>query len=235
MKNFSVSDAIMTYIVFLYSTVLHEAAHAWTAWRLGDDTAYRGGQVSLDPIPHIRREPVGMVAVPLLSLFLGGWVIGWASAPYDPAWERQYPQRSALMALAGPASNLLLMLLAALAIRIGISAGGFVPPSTIGWAQITSPVAEGGMWAFGATFFSIVFSLNLLLATFNLFPVPPLDGRALPLFFLRGRAAGAYLDFTQQPALTWLGLFLSWKLFGSVYPPLRLAAVNLLYPGLNYG
>ena len=91
------------------------------------------------------------------------------------------------------------------------------------------------MWAFGATFFSIVFSLNLLLATFNLFPVPPLDGRALPLFFLRGRAAGAYLDFTQQPALTWLGLFLSWKLFGLVYPPLRLAAVNLLYPGLNYG
>ncbi len=235
MKDFSFSDAIISYIVFLYSTVVHEAAHAWSAWRLGDDTAYRGGQVTLDPTPHIRREPIGMVAVPLVSLFLGGWVIGWASAPYDPLWERRYPARSALMALAGPASNIVLMLLAAFAIRAGISAGGFTAPSSITWSQITSPVTGGGMWAFAATLASIVFSQNLLLAAFNLFPVPPLDGRCLPLFFLRGRAAGAYLDFVQQPALMWLGLFLSWKLFGVVYPPLRLAAVNLLYPGLNYG
>lgn len=235
MKNLSISEAIITYIVFLYSTVAHEAAHAWTAWRLGDDTAYRGGQVSLDPTPHIRREPIGMVAVPLVSIFLGGWVFGWASAPYDPTWERQYPQRSALMALAGPASNIFLMLLAVLAIRIGVSFDGFTAPSQIKWAQITSPVADGGTWAFAATFVSIVFSQNLLLATFNLFPVPPLDGRCLPLFFLRGRAAGAYLNFMQQPALMWFGLFLSWKLFSVIYPPVQVAVLNLLYPGVTYG
>jgi hypothetical protein len=58
---------LIWYVVFLYSTVCHEAGHAWAAYRLGDDTAYAGGQVSLDPIPHIRREPFGMVLVPLLS------------------------------------------------------------------------------------------------------------------------------------------------------------------------
>lgn len=235
MKGISLSDAIMTYIVFLYSTVAHEAAHAWSAWRLGDDTAYRGGQVTLDPTPHIKREPIGMVVVPLLSLFLGGWVIGWASAPYDPEWERRNPGHAALMGLAGPAANLILILLAALAIRVGMAAGGFVPPHTITWSQITSPIAEGGMWAFGATLASIVFSQNLLLAAYNLFPFPPLDGRVFPLLFLRGRAAEAYLNFVHQPALMYLGLFLSWQLFGVVYPPLRNAAVNLLYPGMQYG
>ena len=235
MKNISFSDAIITYIVFLYSTVAHEAAHAWSAWRLGDDTAYRGGQVSLDPTPHIRREPVGMVLVPLASLFLGGWVVGWASAPYNPQWERAHPQRSALMAMAGPAANLILLLLAAIGIRIGIAVGGFVPPHSIGWAQVVSPVTEGSLWAFAATLLSIVFSLNLLLATFNLLPVPPLDGRAIALFFLRGRVVDAYLNFMQQPAISFVGLFLSWQLFRMVYPPLRLFAIQCLYPGMGYG
>lgn len=235
MKDFSISDAIMTYIVFLYSTVAHEAAHAWTAWRLGDDTAYQGGQVSLDPTPHIKREPIGMVAVPLISLFVGGWLIGWASAPYDPTWERRYPKRSALMAMAGPATNVLLLVLAAIAIRVGMAAGGFVQPplSSIGWSQITTPVAEGGMWAFAATLCSIVFSMNLLLATFNLLPFPPLDGRAIPLFFLRGAAVDTYLNFVRHPTFGMVGLLLSWQLFGPIYRPLRLMAIHLLYPAIG--
>ena len=191
--------------------------------------------MSLDPTPHIKREPIGMVAVPLLSLFLGGWVVGWASAPYDPLWERRHPMRSAIMAMAGPASNLCMLLLAALGIRLGIAAGGFEPPHSISWAQMVSPVAEGGMWAFAATLLSIVFSLNLLLATFNLLPVPPLDGRAIPLFFLRGRAVDGYLNFIQQPNFGLIGLLISWQAFRWVYPPLRLLAIHLLYPGLTYG
>src|SRR5436190_7365182 len=99
---------LTAYVVFLYSTVCHEAAHAWVAHKLGDSTAYHGGQVSLDPIPHIRREPLGMVVVPLLGLFINGSLLGWASAPLDPLWAAKHPRRSALVALAGPASNFLL-------------------------------------------------------------------------------------------------------------------------------
>ena len=103
-------DGLIWYFVFVYTTVLHEAAHAWSALRLGDDTAYRGGQVSLDPTPHIRREPFGLVIVPIVSWFLnkGQWMLGWASAPYDPDWARRYPRRSAWMAMAGPGANLLM-------------------------------------------------------------------------------------------------------------------------------
>src|SRR5580700_10994117 len=110
----------ISYIVFLFSTTCHEASHALVAKLGGDSTAALGGQVSLNPIPHIRRSPFGMVVFPILSFFLfSGGMIGWASAPYDPLWERRHPRRSAWMALAGPAANFSLMLLAALGIHAG--------------------------------------------------------------------------------------------------------------------
>ena len=92
---------VVWYVVFLLSTTCHEASHAWAAKLGGDLTAFHGGQVSLDPIPHIRREPFGMVIFPLLTYATGGWMMGWASAPYDPSWSERYPRRAAWMSLAG--------------------------------------------------------------------------------------------------------------------------------------
>ena len=103
-------EGLTWFVVFIFSTTLHEAGHALAAWKLGDSTAYEGGQVSLNPLPHIRREPVGMVLVPLISFAMSHWMMGWASAPYDPLWAHRYPKRAALMAAAGPAANLLLVL-----------------------------------------------------------------------------------------------------------------------------
>ncbi len=113
------ADGLIYYAVFLFSTTLHEAAHAWAALRGGDPTAYHGGQVTLDPLPHIRREPVGMVVLPILSVIVSGWPFGFASAPYDPNWALRHPKRAAWMALAGPAANLSLVAGSILLIRIG--------------------------------------------------------------------------------------------------------------------
>src|ERR1700756_1347855 len=97
----------ISYIVFLFSTTCHEASHALAAKIGGDSTAAMGGQLSLNPIPHIRRSFFGMVIFPILSFFLlGGGMIGWASAPYDPLWERRHPRRSALVGPAGAPGNL---------------------------------------------------------------------------------------------------------------------------------
>src|SRR5258708_10231726 len=111
------------YVAFLSPSTGHEAAHALAARIGGDDTAFAGGQVSLNPVPHIQREPWGMVVIPILSLIINGSLIGWASAPYDPAWERRHPRRAAWMALAGPATNYTLMLIAAGPLRLGLSLG----------------------------------------------------------------------------------------------------------------
>jgi len=206
------------YVVFLFSTTCHEASHALAAKLGGDLTAFEGGQVTLNPFPHIRRSPFGMVVVPILSFALGGWMIGWASAPFDRAWQERHPHRSAIMALAGPAANFALMLLAGVGIRLGMAAGAF------GAAGTGSPDLV-------RTALGIAFLLNLLLGTFNLLPVPPLDGYAAIMLLMPVDTARRYLHWVSQSGFAFLGLFLAWTLFGRVFDTVYDLALRLLYLG----
>jgi Zn-dependent protease len=224
------TDGLLWYIVFLYSTVFHEAAHAWTALKLGDDTAYRGGQVSFDPLPHIRREPMGMVVVPLISFLSAGWMLGWASAPYNPQWALQYPRRSALMALAGPGANLAVVIVTGLLLRMGIEWHVWQEPFGFSPAHLVLPMA-GGLWPWASELLSIAFSLNLLLAVFNLLPLPPLDGSSLPLLFLHGTAAQSYANAMRSPGLRLVGLVVAWQGFRYIFDPVRRIVTEVLYPG----
>ena len=229
----NLAEGFLWYLAFLFSVVVHEASHAFVAMKLGDKTAYEGGQVTLDPFPHIRREPVGTVVVPILSFLVGGWMIGWASAPYDPVWARHYPRRSALMSLAGPLSNLLLVVAAGLAIRLGMALGLFFAPGSINASHVVAAHTDGAL-AGVAALLSIMFSLNILLFTFNLIPLPPLDGSGIiPLFLNESRAAG-YMDFIHGSQFSFIGLLIAWKLFDLIFHPVHLFFINLLYPDFGY-
>lgn len=220
MPDFSQQDlafGFVWYAAFLFSTTCHEAAHALVAKLGGDDTAALGGQVTLNPVPHIQREPVGMLLVPILSFALTRQMIGWASAPFDPRWERQHPRRAALMALAGPAANYSLMLLAALGLRVGL-AGGWLRSSSTGELNL------------GAVALLAFFSLNLLLGTFNLLPVPPLDGSTAIMLFMGERNALRYLDWLRGNSYAMLGLLVGLLVFRYLYAPVESFAVNLLLP-----
>jgi Zn-dependent protease len=228
--DFDLASGLKWYLVFLFSTSWHEAAHAWVAHKLGDDTAYHGGQVSLDPTPHIKREPVGMVVAPLLSYFMGGWMIGWASAPYDPEWALRYPRRAGWMALAGPAANLIIVLISAILMRVGFEWGAFQISMHPGFMDVVVAAGgNGGLGSFCATMLSLFFSLNLLLGTFNLLPVPPLDGSNLPFLFLPPEMAGKYRVALRQPAFALIGLLVAWRVFGSIFHPIFEGALKLLY------
>ncbi len=229
------SRAVTYYIAFLLSVTIHEAAHAWAAKLGGDLTAYHGGQVSLDPRPHIRREPFGMVILPLLSIVTLGLPIGFASAPYDPRWALRYPNRAALMALAGPGANLLLFLIAFAMIRVGTAMGYFAPPHTVSFGEVATGVG-GGMWASIAFVVGVFFSMNLLLTALNLIPLPPLDGSAAIPLLLPPAAATRYQQWLfANPALSLVGMLVAWFLFGRVYQPIFLLVINLLHPGAGYG
>ena len=225
---------VMWYVIFLFATTLHEAAHAWAALRLGDATAYRGGQVSLDPWPHIRREPVGMVLLPIVSLLMTGWPLGWASAPYDPDWADHWPRRAGLMALAGPAANLLLVVVAALAIRSGMWLGAFHAPPHVRMSIVTSAVSTGFPYCLARTL-SMMFSLNLVLAVFNLLPLPPLDGSAAIALFTSDDVAHRLRELTATPGVSMIGLVFAWQVFDPLFAPIFSVALNLLYPGASYG
>jgi Zn-dependent protease len=234
MKTPDLALGAIWYIVFLFSTTCHEAAHALVAKLGGDTTAEEGGQVTLNPIPHIRRSPYGMVLVPIVSYLLGGWMIGWASAPFDPEWQRRYPRRSGWMALAGPAANFSLMLLAGSAIRMGIAAGHFRVPETIpGYSGLVSP-ANSGEPTFVTAALSILFLLNLLLGTFNLLPVPPLDGHSGIMVLMPANFAERYLQWVERASgFSILGLFLAWTLYDRLFEPIFVFALRVLYMGVH--
>jgi len=229
----NLSEGILWYLAFLFSVVVHEASHAYAALRHGDKTAYEGGQVSLDPLPHIKREPFGTVVVPILSFLVGGWMLGWASAPYDPVWARRFPKRSALMALAGPLSNLAILLAVGVVIHIGMAMDLFYAPGRIHLSQIVA-AQEDGLMEGVAVLLSILFSLNLLLFTFNLIPLPPLDGSGIIPLFLSEDHAGRYMDFLRGSSFSFIGIFIAWKVFDLIYSPIHLLAIGLLYPGHGY-
>ena len=213
------------YVVFLLSITCHEAAHALAAHRGGDDTAYLGGQVSLNPLPHVTREPVGTVVVPLLSFLLFGaggsgarWMIGWASAPYDALWEERYPRRAAVMAAAGPAANLLLAAIGFLVLKIGLSTGLWVEYREAIDYLVTTGSQESTLTEGLGRFCSVLLSLNIILLFFNLLPLPPMDGASVLAGFLapfrrfRERMRG-------NPMLALLGLLLAWQVFPFVFNP----------------
>jgi Zn-dependent protease len=226
---------ITWYVVFLLSTTCHEAAHALAAKLGGDLTAFHGGQVSLDPVPHVRREPFGMVVFPILSYVVGGWMMGWASAPYDPFWAQRHPRRAAWMSIAGPAANFSLAIVAALLIRAGILFGVFAPPDSANFTHIAAAVTAGPATG-AAVFLSIMFSLNLLLGAFNLVPLPPLDGFGAAGLFLSEDAARRLQNLGHQMrSFSMIGLLIAWKVFDPVFGPIFSLALKALYPGEGYG
>jgi Zn-dependent protease len=228
-------ESIAFYAVFVFAVTVHEAAHAWAAMKGGDLTAYNGGQVSLDPIPHMKREPFGMVVLPVLSVLMSGFPIGYASAPFNPDWAARHPRRAAWMALAGPGANLAMTLATFAAIRIGVSMGHFTAPDSLDFRQVTAAIGESGSLAAAIAFLlSIFFSMNLLLFVLNMLPIPPLDGSgALPLLLPDGLVE-SYRTLFQQPIVAIVGLLLVWNFAGEVFRPCFFFAVRWLYPDVAY-
>ncbi len=226
------------YVVFLLSITCHEAAHAFAAYRGGDSTAYLGGQVSLNPVPHIRREMFGTVLVPLLSYLLYGasgsgfrWMIGWASAPYDPLWEDRHPRRAALMAAAGPLANLALASIGFIILKIGLIAGVWQPYISQYYELdhlVAATGAEGGLLDGLGRFCSVLLSLNTLLLLFNLIPLPPMDGSAVIAGFF-GPARNLRDRLRGSPMFGLIGLLLAWQIFPYVFWPIYGPVLMWLY------
>ena len=174
MPDFDFAQIFLVFIVLLFSLTVHEAAHAWTADRLGDPTARILGRVSLNPLVHI--DPIGTVLFPLLAIVAGVPVIGWAKpVPVNVQKLRHTRRDYVLVAAAGPASNLTLAVIAALILKLLP-----VSPVTLGEANITVPIAS---------MLSRALYLNVLLAVFNMIPIPPLDGGNVLSGLLPARAA----------------------------------------------
>lgn len=234
MMDTELAIGLVWFVAFLFSTTVHEAMHALVAWKGGDPTAYHGGQVSLSPVPHIRREPIGMLVVPLLTSLTQGWAMGWASAPYDPLWAERHPRRAALMAAAGPAGNFLIALAAFAGLRAGLVAGLFTAPDRATYHTLVADAATGDP-SFLGTALSVFLVLNVFLGLFNLLPLPPLDGFSVVSIFLPEEHAPKWRAMQSNPGMSMVGLLIAWQVFPLITSPLFSLLLWLVHPGESYG
>lgn len=178
---------VVTVLIVMFSAVVHEVAHGWAALRCGDATAKEAGRLTLDPRAHL--DGFGSLFLPLFMALMGGPVFGFAKpVPYNPGRLRNPRRDELLVALAGPASNLLQALLGTVLLaalwEFGLDAylADAVSFEVLDWASAV---------------LTTYVSANLVLCFFNLIPFPPLDGSKVVLFFLTGRARRAYYEMQQ--------------------------------------
>lgn len=226
-----ITGFVVWYLVFLFSTTLHEAAHSFLSAYGGDRTARLAGQATLNPVPHIQRSVFGMVIAPVLTFALSGgnYLLGWASAPYNIHWAARYPKRAFWMSLAGPLSHLPLLILSFAGMYIGIEAGYFAPGSGGAMLYPVKPLAPDNLaWALAALC-NVAFRLNLILLIFNLIPVPPLDGSEVWYLFMKKEEDRLRLRH-QMASYGMAGLMLAWWIFPKIQNSVEyFLVVNMLW------
>lgn len=177
----------LTVLLVMFSAIVHEVAHGLAALACGDPTAKEHGRLTLNPAAHL--DGFGSVLLPLVMALLGGPVFAFAKpVPYNPHRLRNPRRDELVVALAGPASNLLQALLGAGVLHLA-------------WEPLTSAVLAGSLsievfgWIYTALYTYV--AVNLVLCFFNLIPIPPLDGSKVVLYFLSGEARASYYRLQQ--------------------------------------
>jgi len=211
LQNIDFTQVFVQFAVLILSLSVHEAAHAWSAERLGDTTARMLGRVSLNPAVHV--DPIGTILFPLIGMLSGAPIFGWAKpVPVNILNLRgNWKQKYMLIAAAGPASNVVLATVAAL--TLGIVHGSADPLTS-------SPVRD---------FLVAMVELNVLLAVFNMVPLPPLDGGNVLAGVLRGGVAEMYERIRPYGFLILYGLLFSGVLWRVIGPPYN-AILSVLRP-----
>lgn len=194
----------MTFLVVIFSIILHEVAHGYAAYVQGDETAYRAGRLTLNPLPHI--DVLGSVIVPLLAFFTANTFFGWAKpVPYNVHNIRTRAGH-AFVAAAGVLTNLLIAILMGIAFK-----------SLAGQGMLTEEIAAG---------LFLVLTVNLSLALFNLIPVPPFDGMAIIQAFFPRMYMNQRLVY--NPLYMIGTILVASVIFGKIMPPLLQWVATLL-------
>ncbi len=202
MENFTLIQKIAVWALpILFAITVHEVAHGWVANKLGDPTAKMSGRLTLNPIKHI--DPLGTIAIPLILMWLGGFIFGWAK-PVPVNWQNlKRPRRDiALVAIAGPGANLVMTFIWAGVLKLGL----VLHPAGYNFAALLVYMGQAGVL------------INIVLMVLNLLPIPPLDGSRVLSSFVSPRAARVLAELEIYGFLI-LVLLLATGILGKIIGP----------------
>jgi Zn-dependent protease len=178
------------YAMFLLSILFHKFTHAFISAKLGDTTSLKDGLKTINPVPHIKRNIIGLLIFPIIFFIQFGFVLGWADTPFNSAWGKKNPKHLALMMLSGPLANLVMLIIFFFLISIFIKEGILIESKIISFSLFAFSLKS----LFLSEFLCIGFSINLILFLLNILPLPSLDGSAIILFFTKKEKAVFLID-----------------------------------------
>ncbi|MEK6304660.1 MAG: site-2 protease family protein [Acidobacteriota bacterium] len=227
-KDIDIGFLIIWFVVFLFSLSFHEASHAWTSEKFGDDTGRLQGRITLNPIAHI--DPIGTIVLPLFMMFTSVPLLGWAKpVQTNPLLWRDKRRANISVSAAGPISNLILVVLAFTVMKVLIVSGILTLNREYhSYYDVIGPSA--GQPAFVqplALFLGVMLILNLALGIFNLIPIPPLDGSHVLEELLPPPMAHAYEQIRPYGFILLIGL-LYMNVLNYIFEPVATFVLKLL-------
>jgi Zn-dependent protease len=220
--NIDIGNLILWFVVFLFSLSFHEAAHAWTSEKFGDDTGRLQGRITLNPLPHI--DPMGTILFPVVGFLTGIPLFGWAKpVETNPLMWRDKTRANIWVSAAGPISNFILLAIAFIALEAILMSGIAIKTGNL-FSLVTPLPGQPAFLEPLTKLLSIMLWLNLALGVFNLIPIPPLDGSHVLESVLPYQMAQAYAQIRPYGFLLLIGL-LYLGVFGAIFGP----AINFIY------
>jgi Zn-dependent protease len=217
MRDISIGYIIVWFVIFLLSLTVHECAHALAAEMSGDSTGRYMGRISLSPIPHI--DPLGTIVLPLMMMIYGGWMFGWAKpVPFNPLQLRNRKVGEIFIAIAGPLSNVLLAILFFVLLKTFFYTNFFDSPQVFG--DLATPIFDT---------LKIGLYLNIILAVFNMIPIPPLDGHHVLRNLLPDSLAESFAQASPMIGIVGMVLLLATGITGYLVSPVIHVVTNMLY------